>query len=158
MKNMVITALLGAAITLHAGFFDSLPSAQELTGAKQSESAIQNGLLSTITGSLGVTNEQAAGGTAALMQAAASKMPSPNYNEILKKVPGLDSITGKNGGMIGSAAAFLGSSDNVSKAFKSLGMDGSMAEKFIPLILQYSEKYVDKENLSLLKSALRSVL
>ncbi len=157
MKKIVLTSLLGAALTLQAGFFDSLLSKPE-PKEPQETAVSQSDLLSTLTGSLGVTKEQAAGGTAAIMQAASSKIPSSNYSEIVKSVPGLGSIVGGNSGMLGTAASMLGGGDSLSKTFKSLGMDDSMIGKFIPLILQYSGKYVSKENLSLLKAALGSVL
>ncbi|WP_457592737.1 DUF2780 domain-containing protein [Hydrogenimonas sp.] len=158
MKKTILTVLLGSALTLQAGFFDSLLSKPEPKSDKPAAQSAQNDLLSTLTGSLGITQKQAAGGTAALMQAASSKIPASNYNEILKSVPGLDSIVGENAGMLGGAMSMLGGGDTVSKAFKTLGMDDSMIGKFIPLILQYSGKYVSKENLSLLKTALGSVL
>ncbi len=155
----VLLALTGSTLTLHAGFFDSLP----IPGDKESTaSAIQTAqtenapLLSTLTGTLGITDEQAAGGTAALLQAASRKMPASNYGELLKSVPGLESIAGSKGDMLASALGVAGGNgkDSVTAAFKALGMDGSMIGKFVPLLMRYVGRYASTENLSLLQSAL----
>ncbi len=159
MKKLVLVALTGSVLTLQAGLFDSFIGGTEQKSAPKSEGVTQNSgsLISELTGSLGVTPQQAAGGTAALLQAASKRMPSSNYGELLKSVPGLGSIAESKNGMVGGAMNMLGGGDSVSAAFKALGMESSMIGKFIPLILDYAGKYATKENVSLLKSALSAV-
>ena len=159
MKKLTLVALTGTMLTLQAGFFDSLLGSSEQKSAPQSEAVNKksSGLISELTGSLGVTPQQATGGTAALLQAASKSMPSSNYSELLKSVPGLGSIAESKSDMLGGAMNMLGGNDSVSAAFKALGMDNSMIGKFIPLILDYAGKYATKENMSLLKSALSAV-
>ena len=156
IKKIVTMAIAGAFVTLNAGFFDSLMGSSGQKSEPKQES-VQNrntDLISTLTGSLGVTPQQATGGTAALLQAASKSMPSSNYSELLKSVPGLSSIAGSKSGMLDGAMGMLGGGDNVSTAFKALGMDSSMIGKFVPVILGYVGKYATKENVSLLQTAL----
>ena len=155
MKKTLIIALLGAGITLQAGMFDdAMKQADSYTKGTQSTTETKetsNGLLSALTGNLGITDKQAAGGTAALLQAASKSMPASNYSSLLKSVPGFESIA--NSGMTGTAMNMLGNSDMVGQAFKALGMDSSMIGKFVPVILDYAKQYATPENISLLKQA-----
>jgi len=156
VKKLALVALTGGMVALQAGLFDTLTGSSEQLGAAQSKTVKpQNGgLISEITGSLGVTPQQAAGGTAALLREASKSMPSSSYSELLKSVPGLGSIAKSKSDMVGGAMSMLGGGDSVSAAFKTLGMDDSMIGKFIPLILNYAGKYATKENMSLLTTAL----
>ncbi|WP_456450884.1 DUF2780 domain-containing protein [Hydrogenimonas sp.] len=159
MKKLALTALLGAGLSLQAGFFDdAMKQAGSLSGGQTSQptaSTMQeaNGLLSALSGQLGVTPQQAAGGTAALMNAAAQSMPKTNYAELLKSVPGLSSIVQGNEALVTGAASMLGNSDMVGSAFKALGMDSGMISQFAPVILDYVKKYATPENVALLKQA-----
>jgi DNA-directed RNA polymerase beta' subunit len=156
-KKLVITALLGAGLSLQAGMFDD--AMKQVGGYNQSATQTtqtgtqteSNGLLSSLTNSLGITNKQAAGGTAALLQAASQSMPKENYTDLLKSVPGFESIA--NSGLAGSAMNMLGGSDMVGQAFKALGMDNTMIGKFAPIILEYAKQYATPENIALLKQA-----
>jgi hypothetical protein len=155
-KKAVLTVLIGMGLSLQAGMFDDAmkqvggytQSAQQTTETKQESS----GLLSSLTSSLGITDKQAAGGTAALLQAASQSMPKENYTSLLKSVPGFESIAGS--GLAGSAMNMLGGGgDMVGQAFKALGMDNTMIGKFAPIILEYAKQYATPENIALLKQA-----
>ncbi len=159
MRKLTLAILTGSLLALQAGFFDSLVGSYEQNSAPKSDTVSKKsgGLISVLTGSLGVTPQQAAGGTAALLQAASKSMPSSNYSELLKSVPGLSSISESKSDMLGDAISMLGGNDSVLAAFKALGMDNSMIGRFIPLILDYAGKYATKENMSLFKSALSAL-
>ena len=154
-KKAVLTVLIGMGLSLQAGMFDdamkqvggNTQSAQQTTETKEESS----GLLSSLTSSLGITDKQAAGGTAALLQAASQSMPKENYTSLLKSVPGFESIAGS--GLAGSAMNMLGGGDMVGQAFKALGMDNTMVGKFAPIILEYAKQYATPENIALLKQA-----
>ncbi|WP_201352893.1 DUF2780 domain-containing protein [Hydrogenimonas urashimensis] len=157
-KKMALIALLGAGLSLQAGMFDdAMKQVGSLTGSsQQTESSTTNqssGLLSALTGSLGVTPKQAAGGTAALMNVAAQSMPKTNYAELLKSVPGLSSIVQGNEGLVNGAAQMMGGNDMVGSTFKALGMDSGMVGQFAPVILNYVKQYATPENIALLKQA-----
>ena len=157
-KMSTVTLLLAGALSLQAGFFDD---AMQQAGSAMGSSATtqapatqqQSGLLSTLTSQLGVTPQQAAGGTAALMNVAQQKMPATNYAELLKSVPGLSSLVQGNESLVNGAMQMMGDSDMVGKAFGALGMDSSMVGKFAPVLLDYVKQYATPENVSLLKQA-----
>ena len=161
VKKTVMIALLGTALSLQAGFFDdALKQAGSLTGSASSAPTASHaatgqtdGLLSTLTGQLGVSPKQAAGGTAALMNVAAQSMPQTNYAELLKSVPGLSSLVQGNEGLVNGAARMMGGNDMVGTAFKALGMDSGMVGQFAPLLLDYIKQYATPENVALLKQA-----
>ena len=157
-KMSTVTLLLAGTLSLQAGFFDD---AMQQAGSAMGSSATtqapatqqQSGLLSTLTSQLGVTPQQAAGGTAALMNVAQQKMPATNYAELLKSVPGLSSLVQGNESLVNGAMQMMGDSDMVGKAFGALGMDSSMVGKFAPVLLDYVKQYATPENVSLLKQA-----
>ena len=159
MKKSLLPLVVAGAVTLQAGFFDSaVQQAGSMMGGGETKTATatatrQNDLLSTLTGQLGVTPKQAAGGTAALMNTARQQMPAANYTSLLKSVPGLSSIVGGNEGLVNGAMQMMGGGDMTTKAFSALGMDGSMVGKFAPVLLDYIKKFATPENVSLLKQA-----
>ncbi len=157
MKKSVVTILVAGGLTLQAGFFDSvMQQAGSMMGSQPTQKTAapqQNGLLSTLTGQLGVTPKQAIGGTAALMNVAKEKMPAANYTELLKSVPGLSSIVGGNETLVNGAMQMMGGSDMVNQTFSALGMDSSMVGKFAPVLLNYFKEYATPQNISLLKQA-----
>ncbi|WP_456383427.1 DUF2780 domain-containing protein [Hydrogenimonas sp.] len=154
-KTITLAILAGMAISLQAGMFDDAmkqvggytQSTQQTRETKQEN----NGLLSSLTSTLGITDKQATGGTAALLQAASQSMPKENYTSLLKSVPGFESIAGS--GLAGGAMNMLGGGDMVGQAFKALGMDNTMIGKFAPIILEYAKQYATPENIALLKQA-----
>ena len=157
-KMSTVTLLLAGALSLQAGFFDdAMQQAGSAMGSGATTQAPatqqQSGLLSTLTSQLGVTPQQAAGGTAALMNVAQQKMPATNYAELLKSVPGLSSLVQGNESLVNGAMQMMGDSDMVGKAFGALGMDSSMVGKFAPVLLDYVKQYATPENVSLLKQA-----
>jgi len=157
-----MVALLGTALSLQAGFFDDvMKQAGGMTGSASSSAPTAShaapeqtdGLLSALTGQLGVSPKQAAGGTAALMNVAAQSMPQTNYAQLLKSVPGLSSLVQGNEGLVNGAARMMGGNDMVGTAFKALGMDSGMIGKFAPAILDYVKQYATPQNVALLKQA-----
>jgi len=109
------------------------------------------GLLGALTSQLGVTPQQAVGGTGAMLGLAKNKLSSTDYSQLAKEVPGLDKLSG--GGEMGALAGLLGSSgksaglenalgnvkdtSDLNSAFGALGMDSGMIGQFAPVILQY---------------------
>ncbi|WP_300364844.1 DUF2780 domain-containing protein [Hydrogenimonas sp.] len=157
IKKSVLIALLGMGLSLQAGIFDdAMKQAESYTQSSQKTTETEQesaGLLSALTGNLGITDKQAAGGTAALMSTAAQSMPQTNYAELLKSVPGLSSLVQGNETLVNGAAQMLGNSDMVGSTFKALGMDSGMVGKFAPVLLDYIKQYATPENVSLLKQA-----
>ncbi|WP_353662282.1 DUF2780 domain-containing protein [Hydrogenimonas sp. SS33] len=161
MMKKVAIATLAASLSLQAGFFDdAVKSVGSMNRPSQSAPATAStntsqasGLLSSLTGQLGISQKQAAGGTAALMNAAAQQMPQSNYTQLLGSVPGLGGIVKNNSGLVNGAMSMMGNTDMVGQAFKMLGMDNSMISKFAPALLGYIKQYATPENVALLKQA-----
>lgn len=132
---------LGDAAKAVSGMNESGASAQVATTPQTS------GLLGALTGQLGVSQEQAIGGTGALLGLAQNKLGGADYSQLVRQVPGLDKLSGGSalGGALGnlggeSAKSLLGnvgSLGQVNQAFGALGMDQSMTGKFAGVLLQY---------------------
>ena len=91
-----------------------------------------NPLVSSLTSGLGVSPEQAVGGTGAMMGLAQSKLSPDQFGSITSAVPGLGDITKAAGPLLGSTP--LNSLTNVQGAFSKLGMSQDMVGKFAPVI------------------------
>lgn len=99
-------------------------------------------LVNNLSGKLGVSNQQAAGGTAALFALAQSKMPNSEFSGITSKVSGLSGLLGGNSGSNGSGLTSsvlsgVSSLGGVKTAFSSLGMNPGMIGAFTPIITQF---------------------
>ena len=101
-------------------------------------------LVNALSGKLGVSNQQAAGGTAALFALAQSKMPGGEFGGITDKVSGLSSLLGSagaggtdKGGLTGALLSNVTSLGGVKTAFSSLGMNPTMSGQFTPIIAQF---------------------
>lgn len=113
-------------------------------------------LLSALSGQLGVTPNQAAGGTGALLGLAKNKLDPSQFSELSKSIPGLDQLAG-NSELMGQAGSLLGNATgssaglgsmmgnassmaDVRKTFSALGMNSDMVNQFAPALLDYFGK------------------
>ncbi|MCY1288275.1 hypothetical protein D9M68_461790 [compost metagenome] len=161
-SRLLVAALAFASASAFAFSLDD--AAKAVSGASQGGGVAQvattpqtSGLLDALTGQLGVTPQQAVGGTGALLGLAKNQLPSADYSQLLSAVPGLDKLSGSNalaglggvGGMLGGsqgaggAGALLGnvsSLGDVNQAFGALGMDSGMTGQFAQVLLDYFGK------------------
>jgi hypothetical protein len=91
-----------------------------------------NPLVSALTSGLGVSPEQAVGGTGAMMGYAQNKLSADQLGSITSAVPGLGDITKSAAPLIGGAA--LNSLEDVTHVFSKLGMGPDMVNKFAPVV------------------------
>ena len=91
-----------------------------------------NPLISTLTSGLGVSPEQAVGGTGAMMGLAQNKLSPDQLGSITSAVPGLGDVTKAAGPLLGGTS--LNSLAGVQSAFSKLGMSPEMVGKFAPII------------------------
>ena len=124
------------------------------------------GILNLLTDQLGVTEEQAMGGTGAIFKLAKEKLGDGDFRKVAEAVPGMDELLGAApesglagaiGGFaskLGGGAAQLGSLASLAGSFKSLGLDSGMVGKFIPIILSF----VQSKGGDSIKSLLAGVL
>ena len=91
-----------------------------------------NPLVGALTSGLGVSSEQAVGGTGAMMGLAQSKLSPEQFGSITSAVPGLGDVTKAAGPLLGSSS--LSSLAGVQGAFSKLGMSPETVGKFAPII------------------------
>ena len=146
-----------AASPVFAGFSldDVTKAASSMQGGNAATAAAPTsetaGLLQAVTG-LGVTPQQAVGGTSAMLGLAKNQLSSADYSQLAKEVPGIDKLSGGAGnlaalsGLLGSSGKSAGlenalgnvkDTNDLNTAFSALGMDSGMIGQFAPLILQY---------------------
>jgi len=146
-----------AASPVFAGFSldDVTKAASSMQGGNAATSAAPTsetaGLLQAVTG-LGVTPQQAVGGTSAMLGLAKNQLSSTDYSQLAKEVPGIDKLSG-GGGNLAALSGLLGSSgksaglenalgnvkdtNDLNNAFGALGMDSGMVGQFAPVLLKY---------------------
>lgn len=163
VSSFAVVVLLGvgagSASAFNLGEAARAVSGMSGSGSTQSDSQTQAlGLIGQLD-ELGVTPAQAVGGSGALLQLAKQQLPSTDYAQLAKSVPGIDKLTGDNGldqlGQLGALTGLLGKSDasvssqtasavdnvrslpDVKQAFSALGMDAGLVGQFAPILLQY---------------------
>lgn len=107
-------------------------------------------LIKQIVEQLGVSHDQAQGGTGLLFKLAKDKLGAGEYAQIAQQVPGIESMveSAPGSGMLGSALngmaaslgggnAALGNLAGLAGGFSKLGLDSGMIGKFTPIILSF---------------------
>lgn len=163
MKKITMAVLLGTTF-LYGGFFDSIKEYLPKEEPKKSvvtdtSSSTTNGLLSSITGSTGLTTTQATGTVGTLMQYAKSNMTSNEFATVIKDVPVLNTL-GNSGAssMLSSLTNSAMSSDMVTSSLKTMGVNPSIIQTVIPLIVTYAKQYGSEESSSILAKSLSGLL
>jgi hypothetical protein len=113
-----------------------------------------SGLVGHLTKQLGVTEEQATGGSGSVFALAKSKLSPSDFSQVAGVVPEMDSLLGaapkaesKGGGagtaasgassMMGSGGSGLGGLASLAGPFSQLGLSPDMIGKFVPSILEF---------------------
>ena len=127
-------------------------------------SADTSKLIGSLVDKLGVTEDQATGGSGAVFKEAKNNMDPGDYSQLLKAVPGIDSLISaapQTGGLTGKASSLLGSSGgsasgmaNLADSFSKLGLAPDMVNQFVPVILDFVQSEGGQQAMTLLKSAL----
>ena len=128
-------------------------------------------LVSLLTGQLGVTQAQAAGGAGSLLNYAKGKLSATDFTKVTNALPDVTKLIASapkassgSSGMMGQMSSMfgggpggtssLGGLATVASQFKSLGLSSGMIDKFIPVILQYAQSQGGQQVMQLLKGAL----
>ena len=127
-------------------------------------SADTSKLIGSLVDKLGVSKEQAAGGSGAVFKEAKNNMSPGDYSQLLNAVPGIDSLVGaapETGGLAGKASSLLGGSSGTASgmagladSFSKLGLSPDMVNEFVPVILDFVNSEGGKQAMTLLKNAL----
>lgn len=123
-------------------------------------------LISLLTSKLGVSNEQAIGGTAALFGSAKKNLSADDFSSVTKSLPEIKSLLGnatKDGSGIASKLGMSSAendpagakeeNNNLTKQFSQLGLSSNMVDKFIPIVLGYAKSSGGDKVMNLLKGA-----
>jgi hypothetical protein len=103
-----------------------------------------------VTKQLGVSEEQAKGGTGLLFKMAKEKLAPEEFGKVSGAVPGVNDLissapapSGAAGaisgmaGALGGGAGQLGNIAGLASGFKNLNLDSGMVGKFIPIVLSF---------------------
>jgi len=124
-------------------------------------------LIQMLTSQLGISEEQAKGGSGLLFKLAKDKLGKDEFSQVASAVPGIDDLVSsapKAGGLAGTlgglASSFgggagkLGNLAALAGGFKALNLDSGMISKFIPVVMSY----VQSQGGDNVKSILQKVL
>jgi hypothetical protein len=121
-------------------------------------------LIGSLTDTLGVSKEQATGGAGAVFREAKNNMNPADYSQLLKAIPGIDSLiqaAPQAGGLAGKASSMFGSSSSsiqgisaLTDSFAKLGLSPDMVNKYVDVILDFVQSGAGEQTMTLLKSAL----
>jgi hypothetical protein len=129
-------------------------------------SADTSKLIGQLVDLLGVTPSQAEGGAGAVFQQAKSNMSAGDYSQLLSAVPGVDSLikaapesgggslAGKASSMLGGASTSAQGLSALTGSFSKLGLAPDMVDKYVNIILEYTQSEGGQKAMTLLKSAL----
>ncbi|HEY1904983.1 MAG TPA: DUF2780 domain-containing protein [Myxococcaceae bacterium] len=88
--------------------------------------------MSGLTSQLGVSPEQAVGGTGAMLGYAQNKLPPDQFSAVSNAIPGSSEITKAAAPMLGGSS--LSSLADVQGVFSKLGMSPDTVSKFAPIL------------------------
>lgn len=124
-------------------------------------------LISTLVDTLGITKDQAKGGSGALFQNAKDNLSVDDFQKVSDAVPdmdeylaaapdvktksGLGGTLGSSLSSLGGGAAKAGSMLDLTSAFSKLGMDSGTLVKFIPVVLNFVQSKAGKNVAGVLK-------
>ncbi|MDC0949022.1 DUF2780 domain-containing protein [Gammaproteobacteria bacterium] len=127
-------------------------------------------LIAMLVSQVGVSEEQASGGTAALFNVVKSQLGSDDYSTITEALPAISSVLSSNSGessnsgLLSAATSLLGDSEGGSSlasmaqlatSFSDLGMDGSTLQAFVPVVTNYARDNGGDVVASLIQGALQ---
>lgn len=136
--------------------------------AAQGVGASQMSLTDTLTRQLGISPNQALGGSGAIFQAAQGNMDPQDFTTLSQSVPEMndmlsaapsapDSISGMTGevsSMMGGTGDTLNSTASLASSFQQLNLSPDMVGKFTPIITDYVKNSGGQVAADLLQSAL----
>jgi hypothetical protein len=111
-------------------------------------------LITGLTSSLGVTENQAMGGTGSILTLAQEKLAKGEFDQIAKVIPGstkyLDMAKS-----LGAVTGPLGNRSGLNSALTRLGISPTTAAKFVPAVTDFVGKAGGADVANMLSSALK---
>ncbi|MFA5982413.1 MAG: DUF2780 domain-containing protein [Methylococcaceae bacterium] len=124
-------------------------------------------LVNILAQQLGVSQQQALGGAGSLFSVAQQAMPASQFGQVSSVVPGISqilaatpSLNPSSPSLLGLAGNALGTNSGLGRlasaaiAFQNLGLNPSMVNQFIPIMLQYVQNQGGAATMGLLQNVL----
>lgn len=148
MSAKSVVLLASAWLAVSPVFAATFTESAESPAAAEVPAQAAGTLLNSLTHELGVSEQQAIGGTGALLGLALNTLKDTDSAQLQKAMPDMQQLAGNSAlgdlggalGGLGGAAALLGgisSLQDVDQIFGVLGMDQSMIGRFAGVIMQY---------------------
>jgi hypothetical protein len=121
-------------------------------------------LISALTSQLGITSKQASGGAGLLMKLARERLSPGEFQQVAAAVPGLDGLlkaapAAGGGGVMGMFGKAVGGNAGelaqMAGGFSKLGLNASMIQKFIPVIMGYVQQQGGASVAGILQKAMK---
>lgn len=166
--NDLLNEVTGSAETTEKQTVESVNKAAETTQAVKSASEIS--LTDTLVKQLGVSPEQALGGSGALFQTAKGNMSEADFSQLGNSVPGIDGMlsaapkaeaasTSSTASLLSGLASASGNKTltdaaSLVNSFSQLGLSEEMISKFSPVVVDYVKQTGGEQMSNLLATAL----
>lgn len=125
-------------------------------------------LLNQLTQNLGITEQQARGGTGLILKMAKQKLGTDDFSAVTNNVPGLENlitsapeitttekVVGSVSSAIGSQAEGTGGLTSLIGGFSQLGLDSDMIGRFVPIVLSFVQAKGGNTTRNILERVLR---
>ncbi|HEA53574.1 hypothetical protein LCGC14_1267940 [marine sediment metagenome] len=133
VSSIYLLAPTAGALSLN----DMMPGATQALSSATEVNGDARQLVGQLEGQLGITKTQAVGGTGALLQLAKNQLGTDTMGAVASKASGLSGLLGGNSGLSESLLSNVSSMGGVQSAFSALGMDSSMIQQFVPIIMGF---------------------
>lgn len=125
-------------------------------------------LIDSLTSQLGVTEDQAIGGSGSILDYAQNELTSSDYSTVSSSLSGMDGLISKapdsgssSSSLLGQATSLgissLGGAEGIATLandFTGLGMSPEMIQQFVPIILDLAESEGGQQVYKLLETAI----
>lgn len=124
-------------------------------------------LIPILTQGLGVTESQAKGGAGVIFDYVKQKVSAEDFAQVAKALPGVDSLvdlapkasdlSGQIGGLsptLGGKSDLTGGMAGVAERFGKLGLDAGMVDKYVKIILDFTQSEAGSAVTNIIKGAL----
>jgi hypothetical protein len=124
-------------------------------------------LIPLLTQGLGVNESQAKGGAGVIFDYVKQKVSAEDFAQVAKALPGVDSLvdlapkasdlSGQIGGLsptLGGKSDLTGGMAGVAERFGKLGLDAGMVDKYVKIILDFTQSEAGSTVTNIIKGAL----
>lgn len=108
-------------------------------------------LVQMLTSQLGISDDQARGGTGLLLNMAKEKLGGGDFGALANAIPDASGMMAQapseGGGLMGAVGGMLGGDAggmaSLIGGFSKLGLDADMVQKFVPVVMQFLQEHGD---------------